>query len=359
VEFSLERPVVDFPYYLSTYQAIILPTTYNGNIAKQKDGTGPYKLVEYVPGQRARFVRNPDYWNKPLPYLDGVEVVLGFSTGGQITALLGGAADTSIVTDYTHIQILQGNPQFRISTAQSSSHNGIFLRTDKAPFTDVRVRQALALAIDRPIVIQNLSNGFGVLGNDNIIAPVFPVYTPTPQRAKDIAKAKALLTAAGHPKGFSTSILTASDSALGTLAPLGIVAQQMFATIGVDAPLRTEPSSIYYNTDWLTAPVTITDWAHRPTPSQFISVAYRSGAVWNASHWSNSQFDKLATQLDATLDLSKRKTIAHQIELLQTAQTPSLLTFFEKIGRPVSVKLEGVFADPANNLDLSRAYFVK
>jgi peptide/nickel transport system substrate-binding protein len=358
VQFTLTRPVVDFPYYLaSTYQAIILPTSYNNDFAKTGDGTGPFKLAEYVPGQRVRFTRNPNYWNKPYPYVDGVEFVLGGTADSQLTQLLGGSIDTVVVTDYTHLQILTGNPQYRISKVKSSGHNGIFVRTDMAPFTDVRVRQALAFALDRPAIIQTTSGGLAVQGNDNIVAPVFPEYTPTPQRSKNIAKAKALLAAAGHPRGFSTTVLT-NGSASG-FVELAVAVQQQAAAVGIDVSIKTDPSSVYYNTDWLTAPFTITDWAHRPTVSYFINVAYRTGAPWNASHWSNRQFDALAAKLDATLDLGQRKAIAHQIELLQTDQTPAMLTYFSEIARPVRTTLQGVSADPSNYLDLSQGYFTK
>jgi peptide/nickel transport system substrate-binding protein len=186
--------------------------------------------------------------------------VFGFASGSDTTALLSGTVDTVIVTDYTHIQLLQGNPNIVISTTRSSGHDGVFLRTDKAPFTDVRVRQAFALAFDRPTIIKTLDANLAVLGNDNVIAPVFPVYAATAQRAKNIAKAKALLAAAGFAKGLSAPILTAADG---------------------------------------------------------------------------------------------------QIQVLQTEQTPSLITYFSNISRPVSAKLRNVHADPANYLDLSQAYFVK
>src|SRR5919199_1101390 len=91
VAFHLERPVADFPYYLNTYQAVILPADWPGHFGKNPIGTGPFKLVEYVPKQRARYVKNPAYWQKGLPYLDGAEITLGLSTDGQVTALLGGS----------------------------------------------------------------------------------------------------------------------------------------------------------------------------------------------------------------------------------------------------------------------------
>lgn len=356
VQFSLEQPVVDFPLYLyGVYQAVILPASYSGNFAKNADGTGPYKLVEYVPGERARYVRNPAYWNKPLPYLDSVELVLGYSADSLITALLGGSVDTLITTPEAQVPIISGNSAFKILTVQSSAHNGIFVRTDQKPFSDVRVRQAVALALNRPAIVSTVQQSLAVLGNDNVFAPVFPEYVATPQRTQNIAQAKSLLAAAGYARGFSIDVTTTSDTV--NLVPLAIAAGQMLATVGIDVALQAEPGSVYYNTDWLDKPFTVTDWAHRPTPSQFINVAYRTGAIWNASHWSNARFDSLSKQLDSTIDLSQRKALARQLEVLETDQAPSFITFFRNVPRPVKAKLQGVNADPASYLDLSQAYW--
>jgi peptide/nickel transport system substrate-binding protein len=355
VAFHLERPVADFPYYLNTYQAVILPANWPGHFGKNPIGTGPFKLVEYVPKQRARYVKNPDYWQKGLPYLDGAEITLGLSTDGQVTALLGGSADVLVSTPATALPALRGNSNVKVLTARSSYHNGIFMRTDKAPFTDKRVRQAMALCLNRPDIVKTVEQGLGVIGDDNVIAPAFPLYSPIAQRVQDYARARALLRAAGHPNGFSITLTTASDTA--GLLPLATVAQAMWKPAGIKVKIKSEPGSVYYVNDWLQAPLTVTEWTHRPTPSQFLDTAYRTGAQWNASHWSNATFDRLTRDLDATLDSSKRKAIARQIELLMKDAVPAIIPVFNDAPRAMRSNVQGVVADPSNFVDLSRAYF--
>jgi peptide/nickel transport system substrate-binding protein len=213
----------------------------------------------------------------------------------------------------------------------------------------------MALCLNRPDMVKSVEQGLGVIGNDNVIAPAFPLYSPIAQRVQDYARARALLRAAGHPNGFSITLTTASDTA--ELVPLATVAQAMWKPAGIKVKIKSEPGTVYYNTDWLQAPLTITEWTHRPTPSQFLDTAYRTGAQWNASHWSNATFDRLTSELDATLDFTKRKAIARQIELLMHDEVPAIITVFNDVPRAMRSNVQGVVADPSNFVDLSRAYF--
>jgi peptide/nickel transport system substrate-binding protein len=86
-------------------------------------------------------------------------------------------------------------------------------------------------------------------------------------------------------------------------------------------------------------------------------VAYRSGSVWNASHWSNPAFDRLTSALDATLDFTKRKAIVKQIELLMTDEVPAMVPAFNAAVRAVRANVEGIAASSSGTLDLTRAYF--
>lgn len=357
VAFHLTRAVVDFPYYVSniTYQAVILPATWPGHFAKNPIGTGPFKLVDYVPQQRARYVRNPDYWIKGAPYLDGVEVLLGLSPDAQTTQLLSGSADMQFVTPGDALPVLRGNSSVKVLAAHSSYYNGIFMRTDRAPFKDKRVRQAMALCLNRPDIVKSVQQGAGVIGDDNVVAPVFPLYSPITQRVQNYARARALLREAGYPNGFSATLTTASDTA--GLRTLALVAQQMWKPAGITVRLKTEPGTVYYTADWLAAPLTITEWAHRSTPSQHLDIAYRGTATWNASHWSNPTFDRLTQELDATLDFTKRKDLVKQIELLMTDETPSMIPAFNDSIRSVRSNVQGVKASNSNTLVLTFASF--
>jgi peptide/nickel transport system substrate-binding protein len=357
VAFDLTRVVVDFPYYICniTYQSVILPAGWPGHFAKNPVGTGPFKLVEYVPGQRARYVRNADYWQQGLPYLDGLEVLLGFSPDAQTTQLLGGGADMQYATPGAALPLLRNNPAITVLATRSNYHNGIFVRTDKAPFSDKRVRQAMALCLNRPDIIKSVLQGFGEVGNDNVISSVFPLYSPIAQRMQDYARARELLSAAGYPHGFSATLTTASDWP--DLVPLATVAQQMWKPVGIEVTLKTEPGSVYFTADWLQAPLTVTQWGHRATPSEILDVAYRSGSVWNASHWSNPAFDRLSSELDATLDFAKRKALVKQIEVLMTEEVPAMVPAFGESVRAVRANVKGIEASSSGTLDVTRAYF--
>jgi peptide/nickel transport system substrate-binding protein len=351
VEFNLNRAVVDFPGYMHQYQAVILPANWPGHFGKNPWGTGAFKLVEYVPGQRAKFVRNPDYWIPGLPYLAGVQIVW-LSLDGVVQAILGGSIDWG--GNAASLPVLRANPNIRTLTVASSEHRGIFMRTDTAPYNDKRVRQALALGLNRPDIVKSVVQGLAVLGNDNVFSPSYAVYSPIPQRAQDVAKAKALLSAAGHPNGFSATLVTTSDTSF--LVPLAEVAQQMWKPLGVNITIKPEPGSVYYNTDWLQTPLNATDWGDRVTPSVFLDSAYLTNAVWNASHWSNPTFDGLVKQFDSEVDFAKRKAIARKIELLMTDETPSIIPFFLQSASFVRSNVQGYIADGIGFTDLRRTY---
>src|SRR5262249_3995593 len=148
--------------------------------------------------------------------------------------------------------VLKSNPNIKLLTVASSEHRGIFMRTDVAPYNDKRVRQALAYGLNRPDIIKSVTQGLAVLGNDNTVAPTFTLYSLIPQRAQDYAKAKALLSAAGHANGFSANLVTASDTSY--LVPLVTVAKEMWKPLGINITIKPEPGSEYYTNDWLQTP---------------------------------------------------------------------------------------------------------
>lgn len=351
VAFHLKKAVVDFPAYLSDYHAVILPANWPGHFAKHPWGTGAFKMVEYVPQQHVKYVKNPDYWLKGLPYLAGVEAVT-LSSDNAVTALLGGSVDMD--NNPAALPLVRANPTIKVLTVAGSGHDGIFMRTDKKPFSDKRVRQAMALCMNRPALIKSVWQGLAVLGDDNVFAPNFPVASPIAQRTQDYAKAKSLLSAAGYPNGFSATLTTSSDTS--PLVLMATVAQQMLRPAGIRATIKPEPSTAYFTTDWLQTPLNITNWGGRTVPSQYLGTAYTTGAVWNASHWSNPTFDRLVAQLDAELDFSKRKALAKQIEMIMTEDVPAIIPFFIKAATFVRSNVQGYLPDRIGFRDLRHTY---
>jgi peptide/nickel transport system substrate-binding protein len=106
-------------------------------------------------------------------------------------------------------ELLTGS--YNIIKLKSSAHRELSMRCDQAPFTDPRVRQAIALTLNRPAIVTALFKGYADIGNDSPFAPVFP-STEHQRRpaAQNISQAKSLLAAAGHSSGFSTQLITES-----------------------------------------------------------------------------------------------------------------------------------------------------
>ena len=363
VEFHLSAPNGNFPYLTSSdnYNMIILPKGYDP--AKWQStflGTGPFKLGSYTPKSGATFTRNESYWGKKaLP--SSTQFTFYDTQNPMILGLTGGTID--VVGQFAVAgaqELLTGS--YNIIKLKSSAHRQLSMRNDKAPFTDPRVRQAIALTLDRPAIVKALFQGFADVGNDSPFAPVYPsTNTSVAQRTKDIAKAKSLLAAAGHGSGFSTQLVTENFVEIPQYAQ--IVAQSA-KEIGVNIGLKVESSSQYYgkatfgNSDWLDATMSLVDYGHRGVPNVFLTSpletynAKTGTGTWNAAHFANAQYDKLVAQYIAASDLSTQKTLAGQIETLLLAQTPIIFGYFYNYLTATTKGVTGVYPTAVGHIFL-------
>jgi peptide/nickel transport system substrate-binding protein len=368
VAFHLEAPNGNFPYLTSSdnYNMIILPKGYDpASWQSSFIGTGPFVLKSYTAKVGASFTRNEQYWGpKALPaateftfYSDQTPEILALSSGtidvvGQF-AVSGGE------------QLLASGAPYNVIKLRSSAHRELSMRCDQAPFTDPRVRQAIALTLDRPAIVQALFKGFADLGNDSPFAPVYPsTNTSVAQRTQNLTKAKSLLAAAGHPNGFATHLTTEQLLEIPSYAQ--IVAQSAKA-IGVTIGLTIESSSAYYgkatfgNSDWLDATMSLVDYGHRSVPNVFLGApletinAKTGTGSWNAAHFNNSQYDSLVAQYTATADLSTQRSLAGQIETLLLDQTPVIFGYFYNYLTATTKNTTGAYPTAIGHIFLNNA----
>jgi peptide/nickel transport system substrate-binding protein len=357
VVFELERAYADFPYLVAStnYNAVILPASYRGDWIKSPVGTGPFVLTGYTADQKAVFTRNTAYHQAGLPYLDGLEIDFYDTPAAATTALLAGEVDAVANVDYIGNQPLFGNPSVQILATPSGGTDGTQMRVDLSPFSSKQVRQALAYAIDRPALIEGLTHGYASLGNDHVFSPAFAQHPAVPQRAQNVAKAKQLLAQAGHPNGFAATLTTQTD-----FSAQAQLVQQYAKGIGIDITLKVETSDAYYgsggNQPWLVVPLGVTDWASRGTASQFLDVAFVSGAPWNVSHWSETSFTGLVRQFEATTDESSRASLAQQIATIQNDETPMIIAHWIQSLIAASTKVGGLRANSSQFIPLTNAW---
>jgi peptide/nickel transport system substrate-binding protein len=354
VRFALDRPIAQFPYYTTNYNAVILPAGLTGSFAATPIGTGPFKLVGYKPGESVSFVRNEAYWQPGKPHLDRVEFGLYDSPQAMVIALQGDQADVIVGTSYFDTLPLVGNSDFRILEARSAEHRQLTMRVNTKPFDDKRVRQAVALCMRRPELMKGLLGGVGDIGNDHVVAPVFPVKIDVPQRVWDLARAKQLLADSGYPNGVDVDLYTANYLELPQYAQL---IEQMLRPAGIRLSLKIEPVNTYYD-HWTEVAFGLTDWTSRPVPEQMMSESFRSTSESNAAKWKNAEFDDTVQALEAEADPARRSVLANHAAAILNDEVPAVISYFTGNLRPARKTVQGVDANISLFLDLTNASFV-
>ena len=201
VTFTLVGANGNFPYLVSVYnaQTLITPVDYTAetNFDARPTGTGAWKLDTYNVQTGATFVRNDAWWGGPTP-LDGTEWIFFDETGPMITAYQGGQVDAIVQFDVLTGASLLDDANFTLIAQPAALHRQIWMRCDTGQFAKKEVRQALAYTFDRPALVEQLFKGRAQLGNDHVIWEGYPYFDRrSPQRERDIDKAKALLTTQG------------------------------------------------------------------------------------------------------------------------------------------------------------------
>jgi peptide/nickel transport system substrate-binding protein len=363
VKFHLERPYADFPYLVSAlnYATPILPANYQeGDFRKGGVGTGAFTLTKYAPKQSATFEAHPKYWGG-TPHVDGAKVTFYAETAAMVLAMQGGSLDFIPGFSYRDAQTLKGTSDVTLFTNPSSSYRPIHMRVDTKPFDDKRVRQAIALGVDREALANTLLGGTAQIGNDHAFAPIFPSSPPegtVPQRTRDVDAAKRLLADAGHGNGLQ---VTLTGVQFQDIPQLAVLLKQQLKEIGADLKLDIMTEAAFFgsgnNQPWLEVPFGIVYWASRGTPSQLIQPAYLKKSPWNSAHWKDAEFDTLMAKFDAEADESTRQKLGVQAATLMHDEVPAVIPYWLPELRAVRKGVQGVAPGPNVVLDPSKIGF--
>ena len=335
IKLSLNRPNADLLLSFYDYPSMIAPQGgwkdfYSGNPA-DAIGTGPYMLESFAPDERAVLVRNPNYWRmaadgKPLPYLDKIVVTAGWDDATRLAALIGDEADL-LSPGVGVIGELEKHPdEINIRAFNTGWITPIVMRTDMAPFDDVRVRHALRLVQDRK-KIQELVQPMGVVAYDHWIPSSAAAYCPSTDadgRPQDIEKAKALLAEAGYPDGLEIELATADNAHRPAFAQ---VYKEMAAKAGITININMLPSAAFWD-QWQQWPFSISGWNGRIPATKNINLALRCGASWTESYYCNEKLDTLLDQVDATTDVAEKRKLYCEIQSIMQEDSGYIIPFF-------------------------------
>ena len=316
VRFTFKRPFFDLPDFGALPGGAIVPEGYDPSTVPPI-GTGPFMYQSFTPGQQSVFTRNPNYWGVgpegvSYPYVDTLTMIDLPDNTARVNALLSGAVDAVASIPYSLVPTVQGNSSLHALISHTGNWNPITMRVDRAPFNDVRVRQAFRLMVDRPQMVRDAYANQAGVGND-LYAETDQLYDHAlPQRVQDIEQAKFLLKKAG--RAGLTIQLVAAEVAAGVIESCVVFAQQAKAA-GVTVNLTKLDPTSFFNKQYLERTFSVDNW---PTLSFIVDTAYSCapGASYSETHWNNAQFTKWYYELLGAKTPSLKQEIAYEMQKL-------------------------------------------
>src|SRR5690242_17555276 len=303
-------------------------------------GTGPFKTQRRVENEVWVMERNPNYWNKGLPYLDGIEFynLLPFSPELG-SAILSGRVDYARALDPATARKATAIPGLSTAKFYQSVIHAVWLNAKRQPFDDPRVRRAMHLLCDKQVLVDVVKD-VSPLMTGGFLYPFSEFATPKDQLVKRVGyqedsgaaikEAKSLLAAAGQSSMRPLDFMVRD---LNHHKLFGQAIQAMLKEAGIQSDLRTVVESVWFgdaaagNYDLAVGAIvsTLLD------PSDYFNAWYRTDGPQNYSFWHNVEFDKLVDQIDVEVDAGKRMALIRQAEDLMEQDPPLVPVAWENI----------------------------
>ena len=288
-------------------------------------GTGPFALVRYEPNVKTVFRRNPDYFRAPLPWVDGVEWLALDDDAAGLASYLTKQIDAGpfhwwAVRQSDVEPVKKNHPQLQYQDFLSTVNTLIYMRTDKPPFNDVRVRRAISHAVDRQAIIDAVL----VKGEPTpAVTRGLPEWSlridqlgPGSQYYRnDPKEARRLLAEAGFPHGLKTQLSTTSGLGPDLVDAVQLVQRQLKES-GIETEMKVQEFGAYASTTLVgkfegmaMAPLGIAWEPHTPLYGLYMPEQPR-----NAGHVSDPKMIAMLKEQMRTKDVEARRKIIHAIQ---------------------------------------------
>jgi peptide/nickel transport system substrate-binding protein len=318
-----------------------------GELSKSEAGSGPFMLEEWIPNQALKLRRNPNYYIKDQPYLDGLIFQVIPEESSIVAQLRSGNVHLVLLEDNKNFQVVKDIPTLDTIRSRRLGFDYINIDNKKAPFDKLEVRQALSYAIDRREVLMVAASGLGTL-----TAPVPPALTEyaldpdsLPEYKPDLDKAKQLLAKAGLPNGFTSSVEMVSTF------PSEVIGSQVVADqvkkVGIELELKQFEQGIW-NTRWNAREYSLSmnTTGGNADPHSLLYSRLHSKAQ-NQNNWSDPDVDDLLEQGKVTSDLAKRKEIYAGAQRLLVERVPQIWLFSSDLIHVMKKSVKGYEPHPS------------
>jgi peptide/nickel transport system substrate-binding protein len=340
----------------------------NGEIVNQKAieaadparnpvGTGPFQFVEWVQGDHVSLKKNPSYFRTGKPYLDEITFRFLLVDQSRIEALRSGELDWVDAVPLQQLPTLREDPEFNYVTSPTAGiPDYIAMNVTRPPFDNLKLRQAVAWAIDRKAIRDVAYFGAGEVGSEEVPSgsPWFGGSDPY-KDGPDIDKAKALMAEAGLADGITVNYLGLPQYP--ELLKTGEVVRDQLKNIGITMEIEPVDVSVWFDA-FVNGTYEITSAYQERTidPDNFWALVLRTGGVINTTGYSNPAFDELVDQARTETDEAKRKELYIAVRQIAFDEVPIILAHFETINYLMRKNVHGSTVNPTLELRMENVW---
>jgi peptide/nickel transport system substrate-binding protein len=360
VRLNLTQPVLSVAEDCAEYSTLIAHPSFKAPLSRQPIGTGPYTLAELRVADRCilkRVTKTTDgrefrYWGGDV-YLDEIHF-FNYEQENQTAAVASGDVDAIYELTVEQLELARSIPNARISSVETAQTLCCRMQVDVKPFNDIRVRRALVKAADNAAIKRLVFGEHGSVANNFHVAPIHPEYFPLPPAVRDVAGARQLLREAGYDKGIDLAIAVGNNDGPLQQAACEALRDQV-KEAGINLAIDVVPPTKYWEV-WNKVPFGATSWSHRPLGTMALAEAYRSGASWNETHYSDPEFDRALAEAEATLDPVQRKAKMQRVEQILRDAALMIQPFWRPVFVLSSDKVHGYQAHPGRQMQLTKVW---
>ncbi|WP_372893860.1 ABC transporter substrate-binding protein [Rhodosalinus sp.] len=308
----------DFPFVLSDYHLLIMPSDEGRVDPTSAIGTGPYPIETFEPGVRAIGTRNENYHRDDAAWFDTVEIVSILDATARQNALMNGSVQLIDRVDPKTANLLARAPDVTILEETGYLHYTFPMRVTMEPFDNYDLRMALKLSVKRQELVDKILMGYGTVGNDHPLSPAVPFHAEgLDQREFDPDQAAFHYRKSGHSGPIK---LSASDAAFAGAVDAAQLVAASAAEAGIEIEVVREPADGYWSNVWNKKAWCACYWSGRPTADWMFSSAYVDDTEWNDTDWRDTdaaqKFNRIVDEARAELDQQKRAELYAEAQRL-------------------------------------------
>ncbi|CAO3419932.1 ABC transporter substrate-binding protein [Azospirillum doebereinerae] len=352
VQFQLKTPYAGFAELFGERQARIVPRDAIDTLATKPIGTGPFQFVSFAPGDRVLLKRNPDYFEAGLPKLDEVVIRILPEAAAQVAALTTGELDLVWSLPLEAIDKVKASPNLRVDSVATSTWDGVIMNGNAKPFDDVRVRRAVATALDKATITQIALFGQGT-PTHSPIPPSHPYFNKDLPIAKgDPVAAKKMLAEAGYPNGFEVTLHTPAGRA--SRERLGLAVRELLKPAGITVNVQRVPFDVFLKDIEGKGAFYIDGFFSRPTVDTSFYPWYHSRGSWNTALWNygNPKMDEVLDGARQAATEEEAKKLYGEAQALAVQDSPGVIPYVINHVNGVNARVQGFKSHPMMFLDL-------